>query len=139
MAKEENGKYSVFTMRVLSILWCDGSPPEKAAEFYANLQDMDTIACGDKDFKPNLYAIFDLATEMVFKNEPWFMGTDVNHIFDAKVAEVKETYDDLAEEFLDAVFDVESKLTQSEWETEVAKKCSYLFNPEDIRKKLGYV
>ena len=100
---------------------------------------MDTIACNDKDFKPNLYALLDLATVMVFKNEPKFMGTSESDVSDEKIESVKESYDDLAEEFLDAVFDTESKLKQSEWETEVAKKCTYLFNPEDIRKKLGYV
>jgi len=37
VAKEENGKYNVFVLRVLSILWCEGSAKEKAAEFYSNL------------------------------------------------------------------------------------------------------
>ena len=39
VAGEENGKYNVFTLRVLSILWCEGSHKEKATEFYENLQD----------------------------------------------------------------------------------------------------
>jgi len=44
------------------------------------------------------------------------MGTAENDVSDEKIESVKETYDDLAEEFLDAVFDVESMLKQSEWE-----------------------
>ena len=128
-------------MRVLSILWCEGSPKEKAAEFYTNLQDadQDRIACNDKDFKPNLYRLFELATVMVFTNEPTFMGTAANDVTDEKIESVKATYDDLAEEFLDAVFDVESMLAQHEWEKAVAEQCKYLFDPEEIRKKLGYV
>lgn len=100
VAKEENGKYSVFTLRVLSILWCEGSPKEKATEFYENLQDalQDKIACNDKDFKPNLYRLYELATVMVFKNEPLFMGTDdLETISNERIAEAKEKYDDLAE------------------------------------------
>jgi len=81
IALEENGKYSVFVLRVLSILWCTGTAEEKATEFYSNLQNkqQESIACNDKDFKGNLFKLFDLATTMVFKNEPIFMGTDAAH------------------------------------------------------------
>ena len=75
---------------------------------------------------------------MVFKNEPTFMGTTESDITDEQIESAKEKYDDLAEEFLDAVFDVESMLAQHEWEAAVAKHQYYLFNPEEIRKKLGY-
>jgi hypothetical protein len=37
VAGEEIGKFNVFTLRVLSILWCEGSSKEKATEFYENL------------------------------------------------------------------------------------------------------
>lgn len=67
------------------------------------------------------------------------METGRNTVSEEEVAEAKEKYDDLAEEFLDTVFDVESILQQHEWEATVAKHCQYLFNPEEIRKKLGYV
>ena len=34
----------------------------------------------------------------------------------------EEKYEDLLEEFLDAVFDVDSKLERKEWESQVANK-----------------
>jgi len=37
IALEENGKYSVFVLRVICILWCEGSAKEKTTEFYENL------------------------------------------------------------------------------------------------------
>ena len=51
------------------------------------------------------------------------METGRNTVSEEEVAEAKEKYDDLAEEFLDTVFDVESILQQHEWEATVAKHC----------------
>ena len=50
-----------------------------------------------------------------------------------------EVYDELAEAFLDEVFEYDAVLTRAEWEKEVLKKQTYLFSPEQIRKKLGYL
>ena len=49
------------------------------------------------------------------------MGTAESDITQEKIDEVKESYDDIAEEFLDAVFDCESILKQHEWEKLVAQ------------------
>ena len=126
----EGDDFSIFKLRCIGILYCDGSHHEKASELYDCMQDGDqeTIACNDKDFKPNLYQLFFLATEMVF--------TQVGHEADVEAA--KENYDDIAEEFLDSVFDAESKLKRKDWEQNVSKHQAYLFSPEEIRHKLGY-
>ena len=67
---------SLFKLRCIGVLWCDGSPEEKATELYDNMQDADQpeIACNDKDFKPNLFKLLDFATKMVFEIEPQFSG-----------------------------------------------------------------
>ena len=49
---------------------------------------------------------------------------------------LNERYDQLAEEFIEDIFEYEAKLERSEWEKLVASKKSYVFNPADIRKKL---
>ena len=59
---------NVFKLRVLGILWCNGEALEKATELYDTMQDndQDKIAASDKDFKPNLFLLFDFATKIVF-------------------------------------------------------------------------
>ena len=61
-------RFSSFKLRALGLLWCEGSPEEKAIEFYDNCQDnhQADIAAEDKDFKPNFYCMLDFCTEMVF-------------------------------------------------------------------------
>lgn len=58
---------------------------------------------------------------MVFKLEAELMGTE-RQITQETIDEVKDKYDDLAESFLDTVFDVDSKLSRKEWEQIVSKK-----------------
>ena len=64
-------KFCSWKLRVLGILWCEGSNKEKVFELYSNMQDNEqtTIAWSDKDFKPNFFAILDLASSIVFKCE----------------------------------------------------------------------
>ena len=84
-----------------------------------------SIAAGDKDFKPNFYELIDMATEMVFRLEPKYMktGEPFSQVSKEQVDEIRdEKYEDLLEEFLDIVFDVESKLDREEWQKLVASK-----------------
>ena len=113
---------SVFKLRNIGILWCEGDSKEKASELFENMQDNDapTIACNDKDFKPNLYALFNFATEMVFINEPIYKKK-LREISDDAIETAKENYDDIAEEFLDTIFESESKLSRKDWEIGVSK------------------
>lgn len=75
--------------------------------------DQDRIAADDKDFKKNLYLIFDFASTFCFKFEMQYMGT--NETMRApdmqEIERVRnETYDELAEDFLDLVFEYDAVL-----------------------------
>ena len=50
-----------------------------------------------------------------------------------KVKEVQEEYSTYSEEFLDAVFDSNSRLQAHDWRHEVIEHEVYLFDPEYIR------
>jgi hypothetical protein len=52
------------------------------------------------------------------------------------IENISEHFDDLVEEFLDEVFEFESKLSRKEWEKDCAKKQSYIFFPSKVREKL---
>lgn len=49
-------------------------------------------------------------------------------------------YDELNSEFLDTLFDTESKIKREAWVDGVKKNklLNYIFNPAQIRTKLGY-
>lgn len=65
---------------------------------------------------------------MVFEHEPDFMNT-TRKIGRDLIEEAQMKYDTLAEEFLDEVFEDESKLSRKDWEIAVSKKQNYLFDP----------
>ena len=125
---------SLFKIRVLGLLWCEGNDVEKAHEFYNMLQgSQPTIACSDKDFKPNLFTLFDMASDMTLELAPKYTKTPKKVTFTID----KEQYEDLSEIFLDEVFGNESKLEQWEWVEGVSERQNYLFDPKKIRKELG--
>ena len=128
----------------MGLLWCDGSDKEKVVELYDMIQDnnQEKIASNDKDFPKNLDLIFDFASTFCFKYEMEYMGTNetMRAPRDDEIQQVREeTYPELAEEFLDLIFEYEAVLTRAEWEKEVLAKQTYLFSPQEIRKKLGYL
>ena len=45
-------------------------------------------------------------------------------------------FDDLYEEFLDEIFEYDSKLNRKDFESSVVKKQAYIFNPKKIREKI---
>lgn len=75
--------------------------------------DQDRIAADDKDFKKNLYLIFDFASTFCFKFEMQYMGTNET-MRTPDMQEIErvrnETYDELAEDFLDLVFEYDAVL-----------------------------
>ena len=127
LLNSEEHHLSVFKLRCLGLLYCDGKAPEKAFEFYDMLQDdnQPSIAAGDKDFKPNFFTLLDMASEMVYRLEPKYMktGEPFSQVSKEEVDKVRDSkYDDLIEEFLDIVFDVESKLDRDDWQKLVCEK-----------------
>jgi hypothetical protein len=66
--------FNTFELRVIGLLWCHGDPLDKAVELYDNMQDANQpkIAASDKDFKPNFFHMFDLATTLIIENDVLF-------------------------------------------------------------------
>ena len=104
-------------------MWCEGTPQEKASEFYEILNDdRENISCSDKDFKETLYRMFYIASEMVFLNaSDQNFGGKLITIRPQDIETAKEKYDELKEEFLDEVFGSEARLDRAEWETNVVQ------------------
>lgn len=66
-----------------------------------------------------------MASEMVYRLEPKYMktGEPFSQVSKEEVDKVRDSkYDDLLEEFLDIVFDVESKLDRDDWQKLVSEK-----------------
>ena len=70
--------FSVRKIKCVGLLWCDGSNKEKVVELYDMIQDnnQERIAADDKDFKKNLFLIFDFASTFCFRFEMAYMGTN---------------------------------------------------------------
>ena len=47
-----------------------------------------------------------------------------------------ENEETMIEEILDEIFDVESVLSKDDFSTEFMKKCSWVFNSQDVRQKI---
>ena len=135
---QSDGHISIFKLRNIGLLWCQGDPLEKACELYENMQDPDKpkIAANDKDFIPNLSAILDFATTMVYEQEAMATGNPSAVNIDDWNEKKGDIYDKKAEEFLDSVFESDSRLDRKDWEKRVAEKMAYLFDPEKIRKEI---
>lgn len=126
-------------LKLMAILLCEGSPKEKAFELYDSVQDnfQERIACSDKDFEPAFFHLLDLATELVFYWEPIYMQTSAPCKADKyDQSNVRNTYRDILEEFLDEVFDADSTLARKDWEKLLVQKQKWILDPAAIRKKL---
>lgn len=69
--------------------------------------------------------IFDFASTFCFKFEVMYMGTNetTRTPSEDEVARVRaEVYDEVAEDFLDLVFEYDAVLTRDAWEKEVLAK-----------------
>ena len=105
----------------LGILWCDGSLSEKAQELYDLINPgRNTINCNDRDFKPALNSLLNIATVMVFTLEPIFSQNKAEFSKE-ELEQIPGYFEDVAEEFLDEVFENESKISRKEWESLTVK------------------
>lgn len=81
--------------------------------------------------------IFDIATEVAFYWEPIYMANnDPCKVDRYDISTARGTYDDLREEFIDAVFDAESTLARKDFEELVVQKQAWVFSPSLVRQKL---
>ena len=109
---------------------CDGNPDETAEELYTCIVDTgkEEITCNDRDMEPTLIQIFETATVMMFNMEAMFLKGK-NTFSDKQIKDARDMYEDEIEEFLDEVFDVESRLTREEFVESVAKNQPWVFDP----------
>lgn len=125
--------FSPVKLKRLGLLWCNGGDLEKTVELYDILQDNDqkSIACSDKDFKVNFFALLDIATEMVMKQESLYIDNADSEGSNKNIQQVKEEqYDDVQEEFLDVIFDTESILQRKNWQDRfMTTECGWIFHP----------
>ena len=120
---ENNPHISLFHLRCVALLWCDGSKKEKAFELYDMMQDNDqpSIAASDKDFLPCFNFILKMATELTYKLGPKYL-TDLSEpyttVTDDQIKEnnAEAVFESLSEDFLDEVFGSESTLPRKEYE-----------------------
>ena len=115
-------------MALWSMLLCNGDAKLKAKIFYHILQDgsggQEWIAFDDKDFKPGFYLLLDIAVKF-----PLAQTDDAR-----KDDNFDEAYETVADQFLDEVFDVDSKLDRTDWEQRVCKNSQWIFDPAALRK-----
>jgi len=134
--------YDIRFLRGWAILWCDGNAKEKVPELYDMLQDNNqpTISAGDKDFNVTMTFLFDCAGYTIDRNYNIISDEELKPELTEEELEAKaEKYDEIFEQFLDTVFgEYESVLDREDWEKNTASKAKYVFDPEEIRKKIEW-
>eukprot|EP00351_Strombidinopsis_sp_SopsisLIS2011_P000988 CAMPEP_0116878140 /NCGR_PEP_ID=MMETSP0463-20121206/9862_1 /TAXON_ID=181622 /ORGANISM="Strombidinopsis sp, Strain SopsisLIS2011" /LENGTH=111 /DNA_ID=CAMNT_0004526007 /DNA_START=349 /DNA_END=681 /DNA_ORIENTATION=- len=111
---------------MMGLLHCGGSNQVKVKIFYNLLQDVSQtwIAAQDKDFAPSFSKMLKLASIFVFKSMKESEPDSVNFT-DEDFEKMEEEFETITEEFLDAIFDYESKLDREVWEKIVVDKCAW--------------
>lgn len=74
--------------------------------------DQESIAAEDKDFRVNLYRMFDIATVFISQHEQKYTNFDGPNLNEDQIEEFKSKYDEIAETFLDDIFGYESTLSR---------------------------
>lgn len=82
--------------------------------------------------------LLELATKVVFKHTAKMdnLPSELKEITEDRIKEVQDTYDDVIEQFIDSIFDAESKLSNEDWKKLVTKKEDWIVQPDKIRLKL---
>lgn len=120
------------------ILWglilCAGDAKLKARVFYDVLQDslQTTISANDKDFKGNFDKLIQLATLLPYQYESEINGGEKTN--GDKINE--DLLEKIGEEFLDAIFDANAKISRQEYLDLIAQKQSWIFSAKQIREKV---
>ena len=94
---------------MLGILWCEGTATEKSTELYETICTKDFLVSSDKDFKPNIFQLFTFATSTIheeFKESQYPMD-----LLDS----IEDRFDEMCEEFLDNIFEYESRAKKEDF------------------------
>ena len=92
-------------LKVMGILWCDGTAIEKAQEVFDLLQEggMQFISFRDKDMKRVLFALLDMATQTTVNIEA-DISQEEPVISQEVIAEGKDKYQGILYDFINKVF-----------------------------------
>ena len=85
----------------------------------------EVISANDKQFKPNFFDLLSFATETTYNLEPKYRHPATDNLPTLAATPIENAgshFDDMAEIFLDEVFDYDSKLNRKDWEELTAKK-----------------
>lgn len=97
-------------LRLLGILWCQGTHVEKSTELYDTICfGKDFMVSTDKDFKPNMFQLFSFATKSIH-----FEFKDSEHPMDL-LDNIEDRFDEMCEEFLDNIFEFESRAKREDF------------------------
>jgi len=110
LTKNEPNIYSPIKLRLLGILWCQGTAEEKSTELYDAISPgKDFMVSSDKDFKPNIFQLLSFATKTIheeFKDSQYPMD-----LLDS----IEDRFDEMCEEFLDNIFECESRAQREDF------------------------
>ena len=68
MYRDKENVFSVFRLRILSILWCEGGDGEKLEELYDLVREGGpTIAHNDKEFVDAFFLLLEMSVDLVIK------------------------------------------------------------------------
>ncbi len=117
------------------MILCPGDINTKARIFYDVLQDQlqDSISASDKDFEVSFFKVIDLGTKLAYKFEPEINPDSTAEDLQDKYEKIDDLKETLAEDFLDQIFDTNSKLSRKEYIKLLVEKQQWIFSPKEIR------
>ena len=124
-----------------ALLHCaKGNSADTAKIFYKILQSggvaqQSWIAADDKDFDPCFDRMCYLASVGIMKYYAEIGGEELKYNFE-ELAQMKDAFEEVRDEWLDVVWETDSKLDCEVWLKRIQKKGSWLFDPELLRKKV---
>jgi hypothetical protein len=110
-------------LMLFGLLYCSGSNEEKSMVFYDVLQDglQEVISASDKDLKDCFGRLIEMASSVIHEWSQEFGDEDVkdsgiNPVFGTSSSkDWKNAISEIEEEFLDQVFDVQSRIKREEF------------------------
>ena len=127
---DEAVTYKASQLKLVGLLWCPGTAQQKTEVLFDIICSKPFILATDKQLHPTLLNLFTYATDSVFNCSSNISLTN----------EEIESLDDfifwLEEDFVDQVFDTDSRLNKQEWVQIVSNKFEYIYSPHCIREKI---
>ena len=104
-------------MKLLGLLWCSGSPKEKSEALYDMVCSKPYMLAGEKELSPTLCKLYRIAMEAIFDQD------NNNNFSPQEIQSLEDKAFWLTEEFVDLVFENDSRTNREDWITTVSQKC----------------